>query len=112
MKKEDLTEIWQEALEIFKSELSKPSFKTWLKSTKLISVENDHAVIEVPNEFSKDWLETRYSNLIKETISQLIDRKINIKFTIPTNKEEKLVNKKRKIKKLIIKRKMIITQLL
>ncbi|ADL11553.1 chromosomal replication initiator protein DnaA [Acetohalobium arabaticum] len=99
MKKEDLTEIWQEALEIFKSELSKPSFKTWLKSTKLISVENDHAVIEVPNEFSKDWLETRYSNLIKETISQLIDRKINIKFTIPTNKEEKLVNKKKKDKK-------------
>lgn len=99
MENEDLTEIWQEALEIFKSELSKPSFKTWLKSTKLISIENDYAVVEVPNEFSKDWLETRYSNLIKETISQLIDRKINIKFAIPTDKEEELVNKKKKNKK-------------
>ncbi|MBM7624301.1 chromosomal replication initiator protein DnaA [Sporohalobacter salinus] len=99
MENRNLKEIWQEALEIFKSELSKPSFKTWLKSTKLISIEDDYAIIEVPNDFSKDWLETRYSNLIKETISQLLEKEVNIKFAIPNDKEEELVNKEKQNKK-------------
>ncbi|SDC43624.1 MULTISPECIES: chromosomal replication initiator protein DnaA [unclassified Candidatus Frackibacter] len=93
MKNEDLAHIWQKALEIFQSKLSKPSFQTWLKSTKLIAIEENNILVEVPNEFSKDWLETRYDNLIKETINQLINRNLDVKFVIPEPQKEESNNK-------------------
>ncbi|MCK8826836.1 chromosomal replication initiator protein DnaA [Natroniella acetigena] len=69
------------------TKLSKPSFETWFKSTKIVTIQGNSLVIEVPNEFAKDWLETRYSNLIKETISEITNDSYNIKFTIPQLKE-------------------------
>ncbi|MGM0471161.1 MAG: chromosomal replication initiator protein DnaA [Bacillota bacterium] len=96
MDKEDLTEIWQQALTTFKQKLSKPSFDTWLKSAELLAIEDDKILIEVPNEFSKDWLETRYSDLIKNTINQLIGADLAIKFVIPANQEELITTEKKK----------------
>ncbi|SJZ79711.1 chromosomal replication initiator protein DnaA [Selenihalanaerobacter shriftii] len=94
MENEDLAHIWQKALEIFESELSKPSFETWLKSTKLLSIEDNYILIEVPNDFSKDWLETRYANLIKDTINDLINRNLDVEFVIPEDEEKEITNKK------------------
>ncbi|MCK8824527.1 chromosomal replication initiator protein DnaA [Fuchsiella alkaliacetigena] len=91
MTNKNLNKIWRESLEIFKAKLSKPSFETWLKSTKLLSIKDNAAIIEVPNEFSRDWLETRYSDLIEETINKLIDKNLDVKFIIPQEREKEIV---------------------
>ena len=33
--------LWQETLEKLKNELSKPSFETWLSSTRLLHIDGD-----------------------------------------------------------------------
>ncbi|MCK8816614.1 chromosomal replication initiator protein DnaA [Natroniella sulfidigena] len=79
--------LWDKALSKIETKLSKPSFETWFKSTKILTIQGNSLVIEVPNEFAKDWLETRYSNLIQETISEITNDSYNIKFIIPELKE-------------------------
>lgn len=82
MVKNHLSETWQNILHLLEQELSKPSFDTWLKSTKLISYTNHILIIVVPNEFAKDWLETRYFDLIKNTAAQVLNEDVSLSFII------------------------------
>jgi len=76
--------LWQETLEKLKTELSKPSFETWFSSTRLFLIDGDTVVISVPNEFAKDWLESRYAPLIRSSIQSIIGHSIILRFIIPS----------------------------
>ncbi|GAB6137141.1 chromosomal replication initiator protein DnaA [Halanaerobaculum tunisiense] len=91
MQKKEAEKIWDKTLEEIKTELSTPSFETWFKSTKALATKNNKFLIEVPNEFAKDWLETRYSKLITEIISDISGKSYEIEFIIPEMKEEELL---------------------
>lgn len=81
-------QVWEEALGIIETELSKPSFETWLKSTKPISLTSTLAIICVPNDFAKDWLESRYIQLIKGAIDTVANTDVTLKFILPHQIEE------------------------
>ncbi|MDX9873067.1 MAG: chromosomal replication initiator protein DnaA [Clostridia bacterium] len=82
MLKSQLTEIWQIILDQLEKELSKPSFDTWLKSTNLYSYDGYYLTVIVPNEFAKDWLETRYYDIIKKHACNVLNKDIALKFVI------------------------------
>ncbi|WP_227763568.1 chromosomal replication initiator protein DnaA [Zhaonella formicivorans] len=90
----ELDEIWSRTLDILENELSRPSFETWLKSTRLLNFDGLTMLIGVPNEFAKDWLETRYYNMIKNTIQLIIDQDVNLSFVLPSTKEYMLYSKR------------------
>ncbi len=79
----DLNEIWQKALSIMEKQVSKPSFDTWLKATKPINFENNAMVIEVPNDFARDWLESRYYDLIKDSLEEVTSHEVRLSFVLP-----------------------------
>ncbi|WP_349409011.1 chromosomal replication initiator protein DnaA [Pseudalkalibacillus sp. SCS-8] len=85
---ENITDLWNKALGEIEKKLSKPSFETWLKSTTAHSLQNDTLVITAPNEFARDWLESRYSNLISETLDNITGTKLTVKFIIPQNQTQ------------------------
>ncbi|MDR3600174.1 MAG: chromosomal replication initiator protein DnaA [Desulfosporosinus sp.] len=76
--------LWQETLEKLKNELSKPSFETWLSSTRLLHIDGDTLVISVPNEFAKDWLESRYAPLIRSSVQSILGHSVSLHFIIPS----------------------------
>lgn len=78
-----LKEDWQKTLDIMKTELKRPSFETWLKPTKVVTRYNNTVVVAVPNEFAKDWLESRYSNLIKNTLQLVTSEDLELEFILP-----------------------------
>lgn len=84
---DNLESIWQKTLESISSFLSKPSFETWLKPTKPIKFEGNILTIEVPNDFARDWLETRYSPLLLTTIKELLDEDVELKFVTPDRED-------------------------
>jgi chromosomal replication initiator protein len=90
LKKEDIKEIWQSTLDDIESQLSKPSFETWFKPTEILAIQNNTIIIEVPNEFAKDWLKTKYSNLIKETLLKITNKSHQVKFVIPEMSQEEI----------------------
>ncbi|MFZ3103040.1 MAG: chromosomal replication initiator protein DnaA [Desulfitobacteriaceae bacterium] len=77
-----LNSLWKETLYKLESELSQPSFETWLSSTKLLQINGDTLIISVPNEFAKDWLESRYSPLIRSVVKTIMGQSKNLKFVI------------------------------
>ena len=76
--------LWQETLEKLKNELSKPSFETWLSSTRLLNIDGDTLVISVPNEFAKDWLESRYAPMIRSSVQSVLGHSVSLRFILST----------------------------
>lgn len=82
-----LKKLWQDTLAKLEKELSKPSFETWLSSTHLLAIEGDTLIIGVPNEFAKDWLESRYAPLIRSAVQSIFNKGMNLRFTIGSTNE-------------------------
>jgi chromosomal replication initiator protein len=58
---EQLELIWQEVLNIMASELAKPSFDAWIKDSRPVHFEGNVLFVELPNEFTRDWVDARYA---------------------------------------------------
>lgn len=97
---ENILDLWNKALQNIETKLSKPSFETWMKSTKAHSLQGDTLTITAPNEFARDWLESRYLHLIADTIYELTGEELSIKFIIPQNQDEEEAMPKSPIKKM------------
>lgn len=56
-------QIWQAVLGELEIGISRVNFITWFKNTFIYSINDDHVIISVPNDFTKRWLE---KNIIKQ----------------------------------------------
>ena len=84
----NIDELWKHSLSILEKKISKPSFETWLKSTKAHSLKKDTLTVVAPNEFARDWLEERYSDVIGEVLYETTGEQLEVKFIIPHNQKE------------------------
>src|SRR5579864_7741855 len=75
-------QIWQAAQEELRFQLSKPSYETWLKNAALVGREKNAFRIGVPTKLAKDWLEDRYSAMIKETLSAIVSGDVSVSFEV------------------------------
>lgn len=85
---ENISDLWNNVLASIEKKISKPSYDTWLKSTKAHSLQGDMLIITAPNEFARDWLEQRYSPLISGTLTEITGEELAVKFIIPQNKSD------------------------
>ncbi|NLY67126.1 MAG: chromosomal replication initiator protein DnaA [Tissierellia bacterium] len=79
----ELEGIWNDVLKLIKVELTEVSFNTWLKTIKPVTIAENIVILAAPNEFTKNILEGRYLNLIKNGIKQVTNTDYDIKFVIP-----------------------------
>ncbi|TKC16659.1 chromosomal replication initiator protein DnaA [Robertmurraya kyonggiensis] len=89
---ENIADLWNQALSSIEKMISKPSFDTWLKATTAHSLKKDTLTVTAPNEFARDWLEERYSELISSILYELTGEELNVKFIIPQNKNEEEID--------------------
>src|SRR6056297_1473298 len=89
---EEMEHIWNQTLNEIKDKLSNPSFKTWFSNTKPVDMQDNILLIKVPNDFIKDWIETRYNQLITNVIQNLTDTNLKCRFYT----EEDLKDKEKK----------------
>lgn len=75
-------EMWQQILAVVQKKISKPSFDTWLKSTRALSFDDEGVVICAPNNFAREWLENRYTKLIGTIITEQTGKEIAVSFVI------------------------------
>lgn len=89
---ENIADLWNKALGDIEKKVSKPSFETWLKSTKAHMLQGDTLTITAPNEFARDWLEERYSQLISGILYDITGEELGVKFIIPQNQNEEEIS--------------------
>ncbi|AEB77201.1 chromosomal replication initiator protein DnaA [Clostridium botulinum] len=85
-----LEQLWSKTLNIIKGELTEVSFNTWIKSISPISIDENTIKLQVPNDFTRGILESRYKDLIINAIKLITSKKYNIEFSITS--EEVLNN--------------------
>ena len=84
---EHLEQLWDNVLSQVEQKISKPSFETWLKSTKLLSYKGTNVTIAAPNSFAREWLENHYVHLITGILTELTGEDLLIKFVVQKDQE-------------------------
>ncbi len=80
----DVTEtaLWRAVIGELEVSVSKAHFETWLRNTKLQSINEQVAVISVPNIFIREWVEKRYKNDFLESFKKHAHSLEDIEFRI------------------------------
>lgn len=63
-------QVWQAVLGEIELSVSRASFVTWFKNTRLLSNDDDRLVIGVPNVFIKQQLELKFNELLTTTLEK------------------------------------------
>jgi chromosomal replication initiator protein len=90
-------DLWKSVLGSIELSISKANFSTWFKNTRILSIENKHVIVGVPNGFAKEWLENKYQSYILQALrvempdvvsmSCAVYNPQNIEQSVPVNKE-------------------------
>ncbi len=94
---QQLDQIWETAREIMRSELMTVSFSTWIETIEPIVIEGNTIILQTTGNLNRNVLETRYNDLIKNTIKHITDQDYIIKYIIP---EENILDKKKEQKNM------------
>ncbi|MDO4535370.1 MAG: chromosomal replication initiator protein DnaA [Clostridium perfringens] len=102
-----LKNLWEQALNIVKGEMSEISFNTWIKSCEPISLSDNLLKLRVPNDFTKGILDKRYKSFLIKGLKIVTSKNYDIEFlleadleklsTIEETKEKKLPSNKNSI---------------
>ena len=77
-------QVWSAALGELQMQMTKATFDTWLRGSKLLKSEDGLFVVGVKNGYAKDWLENRLLTTIKRTLARLVGRTVDVKFVVWT----------------------------
>lgn len=74
--------LWQAVLGEIELSVTRASYVTWFKNTRLISQDDSSVVIGVPNVFIKQQLEKKFNDLIADTLAHKGVTATNIEYRI------------------------------
>ena len=85
--------IWQACKEKLKSALGETSFDTWIAPLNLKKTGGASLVLEAPDSFFKNWVETNYLNQIKEALKEVSQKDFEVAFEVNPGLLKKKTNK-------------------
>ena len=91
--------LWNKLKKEIKETTNERMFNTWIEPVKPIALNRNSLVLELPNQFFYEWIETHYKNQFEKIIKEKLKEEIKIQFTIgvesASNKAEKITQHKK-----------------
>ena len=84
----DLQELWKTALGEIELYISKANFRTWFNQINLIDKDKENVRIAAPNNFVKEWLESKFNLVILKALHNLDPEIKHIEYIIKSNSLE------------------------
>lgn len=78
-----LTENWSKIREYLKEEVTEISFNTWIDPITPLYIEDNKLFLQVPTDFHRNNIQSRFSDLLKNTIKYVENTDFDIVFLIP-----------------------------
>lgn len=91
----NIDNIWNKFLSIMKTKLNSLSYDTWFSTSKLVELNEEHAVIIVPTIAHKKHLSESYIDIISDIFNSITGTNFNFEFVL----ENEYNNKKITVKK-------------
>jgi chromosomal replication initiator protein len=76
--------VWNSVRTSLKTEMPEHAFNTWIAPIKSVALNETELILEVPNQFFFEWLDTHYRDIIDKKVMNSRGNKINIKYTVST----------------------------
>ena len=74
--------LWVRVLEELRLQMTRATFDTWLRGTRLVAQEGDAWTIAVKNGFALDWLSNRLAATVERAASRITEREVTVRFVI------------------------------
>lgn len=85
--------VWTEVKETLSHELPAHAYSTWFEPILPIAINDSELVLEVPNQFFFEWIESHYHGIIELAVKKRLQTDFSVKYTIaPTGTSSLTVN--------------------
>ncbi|MBE3576436.1 MAG: chromosomal replication initiator protein DnaA [Limnochordales bacterium] len=80
---QDAETIWTQTLALLAEHLDPDTFSAWLSGARPLGVHGNTLLVEIPNEFARDWLNAQYHDFLHACLAQIVGEGWNIRFLLP-----------------------------
>ena len=77
--------IWKEVKKGLSLELPPHAYSTWFEPILPIAINDTELVLEVPNQFFFEWIESHYHGIIESAVKKKFQSDVSVKYTIAPN---------------------------
>ncbi|MBI2514966.1 chromosomal replication initiator protein DnaA [Candidatus Wolfebacteria bacterium] len=85
----EILELWQSTLGELELQISRANFLTWLKNSSLLTKdEQGIALIGLPNNFAKEWVQAKYHKLILSTLQSIDESVRKVEYAVVDEKKQ------------------------
>ena len=88
-----MEQLWLKSKEKLKTLLGEISYNTWIAPLSFKSFENNTLIIDTPDAFFKNWIETNYLSQINQVLAESSAEKITVSFHVNSTLLKTKVNK-------------------
>jgi len=89
----NLDQAWQAALAEIELQISRPNFVTWFAQSKLIEKSDGTALVGLPNNFAKEWIENRYQRIVLGALRNLDETTKKVDFVVSSTVKPQMLAK-------------------
>ena len=90
----DISEFWKKILGEVELQVTRPNFVTWLKNSQLINKQDGTALVSLPNNFAKEWVENKYNKIILGTLRNHDDSIKKVEYFVHGKVSPRLISQK------------------
>ena len=74
--------LWNKIKKEIRATTNERMFNTWVEPIKPIALNKNNLILELPNQFFYEWINTHYKNQFEKMTKERLKEEINIQFTI------------------------------
>ena len=86
---------WKIIKKALKGATPEHAYNTWISPIKEVAINEKNIILEVPNQFFFEWIDTHYRDIINKKVSENYGKTLKVKFTVSTE-DRKVININRK----------------
>lgn len=78
-------QLWDQVLDRLQTQLSRPTFETWIKTATVEEMQGNCLEIRTPNPFARKWLEKYYAQAISAALEEVMGTAVDLRFTVASS---------------------------
>ena len=75
-------DLWNQVLAKLESQLSSPTFETWIKPTRIHTLTEQQLVLLTDNPFARNWLQKHYLSQISQVAAEVLGHTVDVSITV------------------------------